>query len=277
MSRLDSCLATVGPDRNPEWERMINMAYLFSGKEIRIGLQLYSIREQCAEDLPTSLARVAEMGYQGVEFAGFQGYSATKLRRQLDSLGLQCCGSHTKLEALHNENLADTIEFNRVLGNPYLICPYIKLETITEWRTMAGFFSELAGRVEAHGLHIGYHNHAHDFAALDGEIPWDVFFSATPAQVLMQLDSGNARSGAVDPVTVLRRYPHRSPTVHLKDYSNGDTNLLIGTGDVNWQEFLSACVTLGDSQWFIVEIENPRMDPFEAVQRSLENLTKLLG
>ena len=252
------------------------MTYKFSGKEIKIGLQLWSIREYCARDLPASLARVAEMGYQGVEFAGYYDYTAAELRRQLDRLGLVCCGTHTKLETLQEENLAETVEFNRVLGNPYLICPSIKLETIARWRTMARRFAGLAERVEPKGAHVGYHNHAHDFATLDGEVSWHVFFDETPPQVLMQVDPGNAMGGGADPVALFRRYPHRSPTVHLKDYADGDTNLLIGEGELDWHEYLSACVQDGGSRWFIVEIENPRMDNMEAAQRCLENLKDFL-
>jgi sugar phosphate isomerase/epimerase len=141
---------------------------------------------------------------------------------------------------------------------------------------MAGRFTELAERLERKGVQVGYHNHAHDFATLDGETPWYVFFDETSPSVLMQVDSGNAMSGGADPAAVLRRYPHRSPTVHLKDYAHGDTNLLIGEGDLDWRAFLSACVDSGDCRWFIVEIENPLMDKLEVARRCLENLKEFL-
>ena len=78
----------------------------------RIGLQLYSVREECACDLPGTLRAVAEMGYRGVEFAGYHGRTASDLRRMLDDLGLDCCGSHIPLEALLGERFSETVEFN---------------------------------------------------------------------------------------------------------------------------------------------------------------------
>jgi sugar phosphate isomerase/epimerase len=252
------------------------MAYRFSGREVKIGLQLWSIREQCARDLPGGLARVAEMGYQGVEFAGYHDHTAAEIRRQLDGVGLVCCGSHTQLETLQDGTLAETVEFNRVLGNPYLICPFMELQTIAQWRSMAARFALLAERLEPQGAHVGYHNHAHDFAVLEGQTPWHVFFDGTSPRVLMQVDSGNAMSGGADPVALIRRYPGRSPTVHVKDYARGDANPLIGEGELDWHAYLSACVELGGCRWLIVEIENPRLDSMEAAGRCLRNLTRLL-
>ncbi|MDZ7615772.1 MAG: twin-arginine translocation signal domain-containing protein, partial [Patescibacteria group bacterium] len=64
-------------------------------KKIPIGLQLYSVRNACAEDLPGVLKAVAKMGYSGVEFAGYHGRTAEDLRKLLDDNGLKCCGTHT--------------------------------------------------------------------------------------------------------------------------------------------------------------------------------------
>ena len=96
-------------------------------KKIPIGVQLYSVREDCARDLPGTLAAVAEMGYDGVEFAGYYGYSAEDLRRMLDANGLQCCGTHTGLNTLLGDALKTTVEFNQVLGNRYLVVSIVAI------------------------------------------------------------------------------------------------------------------------------------------------------
>ena len=96
--------------------------------QIPIGLQLYSVREDCQKDLPGVLKEVARMGYAGVEFAGYYGYSATDLRKMLDDLGLKCCGTHTGLPTLLGEELPKTIEFNQTLGNKFLIVPGLPKE-----------------------------------------------------------------------------------------------------------------------------------------------------
>ncbi|MBN2088875.1 sugar phosphate isomerase/epimerase, partial [candidate division KSB1 bacterium] len=94
-------------------------------KVIPVGLQLYSVRKECEKDLPGTIAAVARMGYQGVEFAGYYNYTAEELRKMLDDNGLKCCGTHIGLDTLMGENFEATVEFNKVLGNKYLIVPWI--------------------------------------------------------------------------------------------------------------------------------------------------------
>src|SRR6266852_8632753 len=95
---------------------------------IPIGLQLYAVRDECAKDLPGTLSAVAEMGYAGVEFAGYYGYTAQSLRAMLEERGLKCCGAHTQLNTLMGDELVRTVEFNRALGNPSLIVPILPAE-----------------------------------------------------------------------------------------------------------------------------------------------------
>ena len=92
-------------------------------KKIPIGLQLFSIREDCKNDLPASLRQVAEMGYDGVEFAGYYDRSAPELRAMLDDVGLVCCGTHAKFDSLLDEAFEKTAAFNQTLGNRFLIAP----------------------------------------------------------------------------------------------------------------------------------------------------------
>ena len=92
---------------------------------IPIALQMYSVREECERDLPGTLKAVARMGYDGVEFAGYYGRAAQELRTMLDDLGLSVAGTHIGLDTLVGDPLAKTIEFNHVLGNRYLIVPWL--------------------------------------------------------------------------------------------------------------------------------------------------------
>src|SRR4026207_2569221 len=90
----------------------------YGGNRIPFGLQLYSVRNECAKDLDGTVAAVAKMGYKAVEFAGYHGRDAKGLRKLLDALGLKCCGTHTGLDTLLGDDLSKTIEFNHTLGNP---------------------------------------------------------------------------------------------------------------------------------------------------------------
>jgi sugar phosphate isomerase/epimerase len=129
----------------------------------------------------------------------------------------------------------------------------------------------------------GYHNHHVEFQPLDGEPPWDTFFGNTVKEVIMQLDTGNAVYGGADPVSILRRYPGRAVTVHLKSYSREagrtDPRLgfrpLIGDDDIPWAEVFEACETLGGTEWYVVEYESDAYPPLEAVERFLKRLRSM--
>jgi len=245
---------------------------------IPIALQLYSVREDCARDLPGTLEAVAKMGYAGVEFAGYYGRSAAELRQRLDDLGLKVAGTHIGLDTLLGDELERTVEFNRTLGNKFLIVPGLaesRRNSRAAWLETARLFNEVAERLKPHGMLTGYHNHYVEFQPMEGELPWDTFFSNTSPEVVMQFDTGNAMHGGADPVPFLERYPGRALTVHLKEYSATNENALIGEGDVNWNRVFDLCETSGGTQWYIVEQETYAYPPLECVDRCLQKLREM--
>jgi sugar phosphate isomerase/epimerase len=242
---------------------------------IPIGLQLYSVREDCSRDLPGTLAAVADMGYAGVEFAGYYDHSAKELWKMLDDLGLRCCGTHTRLDTLLGDELERTIEFNQTLGNRFLIVPALPEErrnSRSAWLDTAKLFDKLAEKVRSQGCRVGYHNHHIEFTPMDEELPWDTFFGNSLPDVIMQLDTGNCLHGGGNPVEFLKRYPGRAVTVHLKEYASGYDKAVIGEGDVRWQEVFSLCETVGGTEWYIVEQETYAHPPLLCVEKCLENL-----
>src|SRR5262245_9188757 len=167
-------------------------------RKIPIGLELYSIREQCKTDLPGMLAAVSKIGYKGVEFAGYHGRSAKELRKMLDDNGLVACGTHTPYETVLPDRLAQTIEFNRTIGNKFLIVPSMSAKSKQEWLDKAKLFNEIGDKLKPEGMWVGYHAHSHDFDKFDGETAWDIFFGNTKPEVIMQLDTGNCCDGGAD-------------------------------------------------------------------------------
>ena len=249
-----------------------------SGRRVPVGLQLYSVREDCKRDLTGTIAAVAKMGYKGVEFAGYYDRSAKQLREMLDDNGLVCCGTHTGLDTLLGDNLARTIEFNRTLGNKYLIVPGLPEKyrnSHQAWLDTAKLFNELAEKVKPHGMRVGYHNHSVEFTAMDGELPWDTFYGNTQKDVIMQIDVGNAIHGGADPLPYLYQYPGRAITVHVKEFSKTNKKALIGEGDVNWKAFFALCKAVGETEWYIVEQESYAYPPLKCVEKCLRNLRKM--
>ncbi len=253
-------------------------------KQMPIAVQLYSVRHGCAENLPETIREIARMGYDGVEFAGYHGYSAAELRRLLDDAGLKVAGTHTGVDSLTRDKLSATLEFNHILGNRYLIVPWVGEEwrrSKDDWLRLANFLSELSDKVKSEGFSVGYHNHHFEFQqTFNGDILWDLLFSHTPEDVIMQLDTGNAMHGGASGPDLLRiifRYPGRARTVHLKEYSSTTREALIGEGEVPWKDFLKLCITIGGTEWFIIEQEVPTLSPLECIRKCLENVKETLA
>ncbi|MFN3690106.1 MAG: sugar phosphate isomerase/epimerase family protein, partial [Fimbriimonadales bacterium] len=116
------------------------------------------MREDCKRDLPRTLAAVAQIGYAGVEFAGYYDYDAATLRKMLDENGLECCGTHIGLDALLGDNLPRTLEFHATLKCPYLIVPGLPPERMASraaWLETARLFNEIAEQLKPHGFRTG--------------------------------------------------------------------------------------------------------------------------
>lgn len=246
-----------------------------AAKKVPIGLQLYTLRAEAGKDLPGTIAAVAKAGYVGIEFAGYYGRKADELRKMLDDNGLKCCGTHTGMGTLLGDNLAKTIEFNKTLGNRYLIVPGgIGGKTKDAWVEAAKRFSEIAEKLKPHGMVTGYHNHAHEFKKFGPdhpETPWDAFFGAANQDVVMQLDIGNGMGGGCDPVATLKKFPGRALTIHVKGFGG-----IVGEDKAPWPEIFALCETIGKTEWYIVEQDGSnKYPPLEVIRRVMENLKKM--
>lgn len=244
-------------------------------KRIPVGVQLYSVREQAAKDLPAVLEAIGKMGYKGVEFAGYYGWESKpkELRQLLDDNGLRCCGTHTDLETVTGEALKATAELHHILGNKFLIVPSLQVEGAQGWVDMAKRFNEIAAKAKTFGMSVGYHAHAGDFNKLGGLTSWEIFFDNTKKDVVMQLDTGNCMQGGGDPVAILKKYPGRSTTVHLKEFG-GPENAVIGQGIMPWAKVFEVCETTAGTEWYVVEHETGP-DPIGNIKGCLEGLRKM--
>ena len=125
-------------------------------ERIPIALQLYSVRDDCAKDLSLTLQAVAQMGYEGVEFAGYYDRSAEELRGMCDDLELKIVGTHTGLNTLLGDDLEKTVAFNKTLGNPYLIVPGLGGQYTNSqdaWKETAKIFNDIADKISEQGLY----------------------------------------------------------------------------------------------------------------------------
>ena len=247
---------------------------------IPVAVQLYSVREDCKNDLAGTLKAVKDAGYDGVEiYAAQYEVPAKDFRKLADDNGLKIIGSHTPWRMVQDEELEQTVEYNQALGNPNIIVPSLPQErrgSRQAWVETARFFDRLATKLKPRGMRTGYHNHSFEFQPLEGELPWDTLATNSGKDVILQIDLGNATRGTgVDPVPFIGKYPGRSQTVHLKDHSTTNDKALIGEGDIRWDEVFRLCETVGSTEWYIVEQESYAYPPLECIRRCRENLRKM--
>lgn len=247
--------------------------------KIPVGLELWSVRQQCEKELPAVLKAVAQMGYQAVELAhSYYGHDASAWRKLLDENGLKSCGMHMGLGALQGDAFDKTVAIHKQLGTPYLIIaslPHEKLASVPAIADTGKLFNELSERLRPHGMKIGYHCHGGDFAKVEGRTAWERFGESTQADVLLQLDLGNCLGGGGDPIAMLKKFPGRSVSLHIKDHG-GKPGAVFGEGTVNWTEVFQICETTGGTKQYVIE-EEGRAGPeaLEDVRRALQNFRKM--
>jgi sugar phosphate isomerase/epimerase len=239
----------------------------------RIALQLYTLREECERDLERTLDAVAALGYEGVELWQLHGRGAARVRERLDGAGLVAVGRHAGLEALGGDLEALAAELG-ALGTDR-----VALSWIEPSREAAVRVAELAAAVRAAGLSLGYHNHGADVQPLDGGATFLDLLRELPRELLwLELDLGWVWHGGADPVAELQTTSGRCPLVHVKDFRSrdGQDDVPVGDGAVGYQRVVPAALDAG-VEWLIVEEDDVDGPPFEAVDRSLQALRRMLA
>jgi sugar phosphate isomerase/epimerase len=246
---------------------------------VPLGVQLYSVRHEATADLPGTLSRLADMGFEGVEFAEYFGRSSAQLRALLDERGLRCCGSHIYIRDLLGDEFDRTVEFNRTLGNPYLIFRWIeedRRDSRASFMRTVELFNGISERLEPHGMRVGYHNHDYIFRTFDGETLWDVLARNTRPEFILQLDTGHAAGFGKDPVELLRRHPGRHASMHIKPHSRARPAAFIGDDEIPWPEVVRLAETMGGIEWYILEYEVEGVPPLQALDASLAHFRGLV-
>jgi sugar phosphate isomerase/epimerase len=247
-------------------------------RAVQIGFQLYTVRGEFSRDVAGTLKKLAEIGYKAVEFWGYAGtpevyqkYNASELRKMLDENGLKCCGMHLDLKALDKANFSRTVETNQTLGSEYLNVAAAKEEmhseqTISE---LANLLNERAGECKKQNMIVGYHAHPFDFAKINGLFAWEILFRRTQPEVNMQMDVGNCLAGEGDPIAMLKEFPGRTRTIHIKEYKEK-------TFDSDfYKEVFRLCETSSGTRWYIVEMGGPNGNGFEIPREALAKLHRL--
>ena len=267
-----TCAAGTGP---------IKRAVAAERRKIPIGMQLWGVRHQCQTELPVVLEAAAKMGFETIEMAhSYYNHDAETWRKLFDDNGLKCCGMHVLLPMIEGDAFQETVDIHKVIGTPYLIAatlPKTYRESKAAVAEMGAFFNETAERLKPHGMKIGFHCHGGDFEQVDGFAPWELFGESTSDDVLLQMDVGNCLGGNADPMAVLKKFPGRAGSMHIKDRGK-DSGAVFGEGLVDWEEVFTFCESKGETEYYVLEEGGKNRKGPEALdtyRRALKNFRKL--
>jgi sugar phosphate isomerase/epimerase len=276
---------------------------LFANKnKAQVGIQLYSIRDDMKANPLGTLQKLAKMGYKNVEHANyadrkFYGYSAAEFKKILDDLGLKMPSGHTVLDKLKHWDTAQndftdvwkhTIEDAAICGQKYVISPWLdesQRKEASVMKAMMEIFNKSGQLCQRSGMKFGYHNHDFEFSEkLGGETVYDIIMQNTEAQyVSQQLDIGNMVNGGANAIEIIKQYPGRFESMHVKDeiLSKKPTehgkyeSTILGKGVVGVKQVVDLAVKMGGTTQLIIEQEAYQgKAPIMAVKKDLEVMQK---
>ncbi len=239
-----------------------------------VGLELYSLRNQFAKDVPGTMAKVKAMGITNVEVAGTYGLSTQEFRKLLDANGLKVIGTSADFDKLQ-QDLKPIINDAKALGAKYVVCFWIPHTgddfTLENAKKAVEVFNKAGKELKAAGLNLAYHPHGYEFRPHGNGTLFDYMVqNMNPQYVNFEMDVFWVKHPGQDPVALLKKYPGRFKLMHLKDRKPGtpgnqngkadvETNVVLGKGDVGISEIVKAAKKAGVEYMFI-EDESSRSE-----------------
>ena len=246
-----------------------------------MGLQLYSVRDEMKADPLGTLKQLAAMGYKYVEHANyvdrkFYGYSATEFKKVLDDLGLKMPSGHTVMGKPHYDEATNsftdrwkhTIEDAAICGQLYVISPSLDenlRKTESDLKRYMEVFNKSGELCKQSGMRFGYHNHDFEFSVkFNGVSMYDIMLQETdPNLVMQQLDIGNLYNGGAKAIDIVKKWPGRFLSMHVKDEIKGGgagnheyESTVLGKGIVKPKEVIDLGRKNGGTHHFIIEQES---------------------
>ena len=251
---------------------------------VKVSVQLWSVKEALKADFNATITSLADMGFQGLEFAGdFGPYenNPRALKNKLASLDLVASSAHIGFDALTDTRLMETLLFYKTLGVTTLFVPWDErawdpkgIMSLTKQLTA---MNEIAQKYE---MQIGFHNHNREFEQFNNATYWDAIASNTPTNLPLQLDIGWVHYAGKEPLYFIKKYAGRTYATHLKvrTHENDGLSPIFGENNYPWGKIIQSLITDGATKWLVVEQEEypDGLTPLQSVAKSKANLDKIL-
>jgi sugar phosphate isomerase/epimerase len=236
-----------------------------------VALQLWSVRDDVKRDFSATAAAVAEIGYAGVELAGYGNLDAKGAKAALDAAGLKVAGMHVGYASLAGDPSA-VISDALLLGCRHVVCPWWPPGHFVSSSACERIGEQLGavGReLRAFGIRFGFHNHDSEFRIFDGRPAFDwMLGAAEPRDLFAEVDVYWADHAGYSPATFIRDHGSRVALVHLKDEKE------LGAGPVDFEQVFAATDSVGAVDWFVVEQEEYSHAPIKSVRICFEQMKR---
>lgn len=233
-----------------------------------IAVQLYSLRDELAKDFTGTIRKVADMGYAGVETAGFNGSTLEEAAKLFADLGLKVSSAHGPLPLGDDQNkVLDTMA---ALGAKYMVLPYLPAEDFTtadRIKANCERINEADAIARANGLTLLYHNHWWEFREqVDGKPAFETMLAHLAPSVGFEIDTYWTQTGGTEVVPLLKKLGATVPLLHIKDGSTDENQSMVAVGEgvMDWASIIPA----SHAEWLIVELDRCATDMTQAVAKS---------
>lgn len=249
-------------------------------KKKTIAAQLYTIRDflKTPADIGASLKKIKNAGFEAVQLSGLGPIEISELVKMLNGEGLVCCATHEPgAEIFDSPN--KVVDKLAALGCKYTAYPWPHTSPKTEedYLAVAKALDKSGKVLRDAGMVLAYHNHAIEFERFDGRTGLDIIYDETdPKNLQGEIDTFWVQHGGGDPTAWCKKLKGRLPLLHLKEFGiigNKITMLEIGNGNLDWKKIVKEAKNSG-CEWFIIEQDTCRIDPFESLKISLEYLVE---
>lgn len=238
-----------------------------------IALQLYTVRDALSESFEKTVRRVAEMGYVGVETAGFPGTTPAAAAQLFADLGLEVAGAHSPLPLGDRQN--EVLDTMAALGCKRLICaamPRDEFNSMDGIKRVADSLNQAHEVAQANGLTFGYHNHWWEYGQVDGRRADQVLLEHLDPSIWFEVDTYWVQTAGPDPVDVIQALGARAPLLHIKDGPAVQTEPMVAAGEGVMD--IPAIIAAGreHAEWLIVELDRCATEMPVAVEKSYQYL-----
>jgi sugar phosphate isomerase/epimerase len=247
-------------------------------QSVKIGLQLYTLRDMMAVSLPATLKLVAAVGYKELEFAGYFDHKSSEIRTILQNEGLTAPSAHIPLTAF-DSSVNAVIDHALEVGHKYIVIPYLTEEQrgtgIDVYKKLAERCNGIGEKCNKAGLKLAYHHHEFEFEVRDGQVPYDVLLNETDKNLMaMEMDLFWMAKAKQDPLAYFKQHPGRFKLWHVKDMDQAGNFADVGTGTINFAPIFAQAKLSGVEHKFV---ERDRTDDkLKTIQQGYKAVSQLL-